>query len=65
MSEIMLIFKNGINKSNNGSSEKNIKINWESIIKTAMKVEIDNSFIFNLHTNFDQTSKRFLFVPQN
>jgi hypothetical protein len=65
MSEIMLIFKNGINKSNNGSAENNIKINWEALIRTALKIEIDNSFIFNLHTNFDQTSKRFIFNPQN
>mmetsp|Transcript_4785 Transcript_4785/g.3984 ORF Transcript_4785/g.3984 Transcript_4785/m.3984 type:complete len:141 (+) Transcript_4785:1379-1801(+) len=68
MSEIILIFKNGINKNSNPSPNNNAhrnKINWEELMKNAMSIEVDDDFIYNLHANFDQTSKRFLLTKDH
>lgn len=32
------------------------------MMKKAIAIDLDNDFIYNLHANFDQTSKRFVFA---
>jgi len=60
MSEILLIFKSGINKREKTASGAKVKIDWEKIIKSAHQIELDTSFIHKLLMRFDQEKKRFV-----
>ena len=56
----MLIFKYCINNNQKHfPGLKHIKIKWEEIMKLAKNIELDNAFILNLHTKFDQEKKMF------
>jgi len=61
MSEILLIFKSGINKREKTVfSGMKVKIDWEKIIKSAHQIQLDTSFIHKLLMRFDQEKKRFV-----
>ena len=61
MSEILLIFKSGINKREKIlQSGAKVQIDWERIIKSAHQIELDTSFIHKLLMRFDQEKKRFV-----
>ena len=61
MSEILLIFKSGINKrEKTGLAGIKVKIDWEKIIKSAHQIQLDTSFIHKLLMRFDQEKKRFV-----
>jgi len=61
MSEILLIFKSGINKrERNVFSGNKTKVDWNQIIKYAYQIELDTSFINKLLMKFDQETKRFV-----
>jgi hypothetical protein len=61
MSEILIVFKSGINKR-----ERNVftggkeKVDWEKLVKYAYQIVLDNSFIHKMLMVFDQETKRFL-----
>lgn len=59
MSDIMIVFKSGINNLERNTVLKK-KFNWEKIVKSANNVELDSSFIHKLLMTFDSETKRFM-----
>lgn len=63
LSEMMIIFKNSINR---GSSEGGrLKISWEKIVEDTKNIEINSDIIFKLHTLFDVETKNFSSDPSD
>ncbi len=64
-SEIMLIFKNSINKGETSPVNGKIKLDWEKIIKSTEKIELDPRLVFELHGYFDREAKVFKLEPKS
>jgi hypothetical protein len=56
LSEMMIIFKNSINR---GSNDGKLKISWEKIVEDTKNIEINSDIIFKLHSMFDVETKNF------
>lgn len=51
--EIMILLKTQNRLVSNTVDDKSKMLDWEKLFQAALKIEVDSSFIYDMHSNFD------------